>query len=105
MADKVDIDIHVNSLVSRIEKNLYKKISWQEVALEKKKNMIYATSRVSDISSSGRDRIIKLLEQIIQGEQMQVQFRDFSELSDDDLRSLLEEALILREINESKNKS
>lgn len=103
--DGIDVDIAINKIMNVVNEDLYENKSWKEIALEKKQLMVRAQTNASESLKDKDSDIANLLRSLIASGELQVQFREFDKMTDEDLLSLLEDVELLRRFNESSKKS
>ncbi len=104
-AQGVDMQTVLPVAMKRIENALQGKKTWQEIALEKQQKMSLMSQQAISTVGKTKDELLAALQSLVSSGEFQVQHRDFNSLSENDLRSLLEEFEQLRKLNESKKKS
>lgn len=102
--DGIDTKMAWISVQNKINSELYGK-SWKEIALDKRQKMISVKNELGQSFESNKDTMLAWLKEMISSGKLQTQHRDFKNLTDNDLESIIEDAEFLRLFDESQNKS
>lgn len=100
----VDVDVAIPKILLGINNTLFGK-TWTDTAYKNKASMSSISKDVIERLSSSKDEMISRIKDLLCSGQLQIQHRDYSSLTEDDLISLLEDSEFLRELDESKRKS
>ena len=101
----IDADIASNKILSVVNKHIYNNKSWKEIASEKKHAIVKASLKACENTKEKSTDILSVLRDMVASGELQVQHRDFENMTDDDLLSLFEDVEFLRIFNESNKKS
>lgn len=100
----IDVNIAVPKILMGVNKKVFGK-TWVDIAFENKAKMSSIAKDISDKISGSKDELLAQIKEILSSGQLQIQHRDYKDLTEDDLLSLLEDAEFLRQLDESKRKS
>lgn len=102
---KINICSTLPSAMQRIKKALDNSTAdnWQKLALQNRENFKLISQKVSNFTQKTREELLTIVEGMIDSGEIQVQHRDFNNLSDADLLSLLDDYEKLKVLNEPKN--
>jgi hypothetical protein len=100
----INVDIAIPKILTDINKKMYGK-SWTDIAFENKARMCSLGKEISEKLAYEKGEFLEKIKEIISSGQIQLQYRDYKDLTEEDLRSLLEDAEFLRKLDESKRKS
>ncbi|MGV7094469.1 hypothetical protein [Desulfovibrio sp. QI0434] len=102
--NNIDVDTAIPKILLDVQKTIYNK-TWTDIAYENKSTMSSISKNISETLSSGKENILAAIKDLLLSGEFQVQHRDYKDLTEDDLLSLLEDAEFLRKLDESKRKS
>ena len=100
----IDVDIALSKILMGINKKVYGK-TWTDTAYENKAKMSSIAKGISEKSADSKENVLNILKEMLSSGQLQIQHRDYKDLTEEDLLSLLEDAEFLRKLDESKRKS
>ena len=100
----IDVDVVIPKMLLGIKNAVYGK-TWTDLAYENKATMSLISKDISDMLSSGKENLLNSIRELILSGQLQVQHRDYKDLTEEDLLSFLEDAEFLRQLDDSKRKS
>lgn len=100
----IDVDTSIPKMQLNIKSIVYDK-TWTGMAYENKATMSSISKNISDKLSTGKENLLAAIKELLASGELQVQHRDYKDLTEEDLLSLLEDAEFLRKLDDSKRKS
>lgn len=100
----IDVDVAIPKMMLNVKNSIYGK-KWTDIAYENKATMSAISKDISEKLSSGKESLLESIRELLSSGQLQVQHRDYKDLTEEDLLSLLEDAEFLRKLDDSKRKS
>lgn len=100
----IDVDVAIPKMMLNVKSSIYGK-KWTDIAYENKATMSAISKDISEKLSSRKESLLESIRELLSSGQLQVQHRDYKDLTEEDLLSLLEDAEFLRKLDDSKRKS